>query len=105
MRYKTYTAKSFKDIPQVKKYLTEQQIFDIEVVSRVFPFKVNNYVIEKLINWGNPLEDPIFRLTFPQRGMLQDEDYYKIAKLMKNGENEEKIKQAANEIRMKLNPH
>ncbi len=105
MRYKTYTAKSFKDIPQVKENLTDEQIFDIEVVSRVFPFKVNNYVIEKLINWENPLGDPIFRLTFPQRGMLQDEDYYEIAKLIKNGESEEKIKQAANEIRIKLNPH
>jgi len=105
MKYKTYTAKTFKDIPQIRKSLTEKEIFDIEVVSKVFPFKVNNYVIEKLIDWENPLKDPIFRLTFPQRGMLQDEDFEKLEKLVKNGETEEKIKQTANEIRMKLNPH
>jgi len=105
MQYRVYTAKSYKTIPQVQSSLTEEQMFDIDVVSKVFPFKVNSYVIEKLINWENPLEDPIFRLTFPQRGMLKDEDYEKIASLLKEGASEEKIKAVANEIRMKLNPH
>ena len=31
MKYKAYTLKTFKKIPQIK-YLSEQQIFDIEVV-------------------------------------------------------------------------
>ncbi len=105
MKYKVYTAQSYKNIPQVQKYLTKEQIFDIDVVSKVFPFKVNNYVIEKLINWENPLEDPIFRLTFPQRGMLKEEDYNKIANLLKKGASDTEIKKAANKIRMKLNPH
>ncbi|NPA53446.1 MAG: lysine 2,3-aminomutase [Aquificae bacterium] len=105
MQYRVYTAKSYKTIPQVQKSLTEEQLFDIDVVSKVFPFKVNNYVIDKLINWENPLEDPIFRLTFPQRGMLKDEDYERIASLIREGASEEKIKAVANEIRMKLNPH
>ena len=105
MKYKVYTAQSYKNIPQVQKYLTDEQIFDIDVVSKVFPFKVNNYVIDKLIDWENPLEDPIFRLTFPQKGMLKEEDYNKIANLIKSGASDIEIKKAANEIRMKLNPH
>ncbi len=105
MKYKVYTAQSYKNIPQVQKYLTDEQMFDIDVVSKVFPFKVNNYVIDKLIDWENPLEDPIFRLTFPQRGMLKEEDYNKIANLIKSGASDIEIKKAANEIRMKLNPH
>ncbi len=105
MKYKVYTAQSYKNIPQVQKYLTNEQIFDIDVVSKVFPFKVNNYVIDKLIDWENPLEDPIFRLTFPQKGMLKEEDYNKIANLIKSGASDIEIKKAANEIRMKLNPH
>ncbi|HIE59456.1 MAG TPA: lysine 2,3-aminomutase, partial [Hydrogenothermaceae bacterium] len=92
MKYKSYTAKTYKEIPQVQKALTAEQMFDIDVVSKVFPFKVNNYVINELIDWENPLEDPIFRLTFPQRGMLLDEDYETIAKLIKEGASEEKIK-------------
>ena len=105
MKYKVYTAQSYKTIPQVQKYLTDEQIFDIDVVSKVFPFKVNNYVIDKLINWENPLEDPIFRLTFPQKGMLKEEDYNRVANLIKSGASDVEIKKVANEIRMKLNPH
>ena len=105
MKYKVYTAQSYKNIPQVQKYLTDEQMFDIDVVSKVFPFKVNNYVIDKLIDWENPLEDPIFRLTFPQKGMLKEEDYNKIANLIKSGASDIEIKKVANEIRMKLNPH
>ena len=105
MRYKTYTVKTFRQIPQVQQYLTEEQKFDIEVVAQVFPFKVNNYVIDKLINWEDPLNDPIFRLTFPQKGMLKPEHYEKIAKLLKENAPQEVIREEANRIRMELNPH
>lgn len=105
MKYRTYNIRTFENIPQVKNSLSDKEIFDIKVVAKVFPFKVNNYVIEKLIDWSDPLNDPIFRLTFPQRGMLKDEDYNKIATLLKNGESEEKINKVVHDIRMKLNPH
>ena len=105
MRYRSYTVKNFRTIPQVEKYLTEKQKFDIEVVGQVFPFKVNNYVIDQLINWEDPLNDPIFRLTFPQKDMLFPEHYELIARLLKNGEPQEKIREEANRIRMELNPH
>ncbi|RUM60545.1 MAG: lysine 2,3-aminomutase [Persephonella sp.] len=105
MKYKTYTVKTFRQIPQVQKYLSEEQKFDIEVVAQVFPFKVNNYVIDKLINWEDPLNDPIFRLTFPQKGMLKPHHYEKIAKLLKENAPAEIIRDEANRIRMELNPH
>jgi len=105
MKYKTYTVKTFRNIPQVQKYLTEDQKFDIEVVAQVFPFKVNNYVIDRLINWEDPLNDPIFRLTFPQKGMLKPEHYDKIAKLLKENAPQQVIREEANKIRMELNPH
>ena len=105
MKYRTYTVKTFRQIPQVQSYLTDEQKFDIEVVAQVFPFKVNNYVIDKLINWEDPLNDPIFRLTFPQKGMLKPEHYEKIAKLLKENAPQEIIREEANRIRMELNPH
>ena len=105
MKYRSYTVHNFREIPQVREKLTPEQQFDIEVVAQVFPFKTNNYVVEKLINWDNPLEDPIFRLTFPQRGMLLDEDYEEIANLLRQNAPKEVIREKANEIRMKLNPH
>ncbi len=105
MKYKSYSARNFKEIPQVKKYLSKREIFDIEVVSKVFPFKVNNYVIERLIRWEEVPNDPMFRLTFPQKGMLLPEDYEKIAFLVEKGKNPELIREEANKIRLKLNPH
>ncbi len=105
MKYRSYTVHNFRDIPQVRERLSPREQFDIEVVAQVFPFKTNNYVVEKLINWNDPLNDPIFRLTFPQRGMLKDEDYETMADLLKKNAPREVLKEKANEIRMKLNPH
>ena len=105
MKYRSYTVSNFREIPQIRERLSEEERFDIEVVAQVFPFKTNNYVVEKLINWDDPLKDPIFRLTFPQKGMLKEEDYNEIAFLLKENAPKDVIKEKANEIRMKLNPH
>ncbi len=104
MKYKAYTIYNFEQIPQVAK-LPKEVIFDIHVVGRVYPFKTNNYVVNELIDWSDPLNDPIFRINFPQRGMLREHHYNKIAELLRNGADELKILEAANEIRLQLNPH
>jgi hypothetical protein len=44
-------------------------------VGNVLPFKTNNYVVNELINWDNLDNDPMFKLTFPQKGMLSEEHY------------------------------
>jgi len=41
----------------------------------VYPFRVNSHVAENLIDWSNIPDDPMFRLTFPQAGMLSADDY------------------------------
>jgi KamA family protein len=77
----------------------------INVVSAVLPFRTNEYVTGQLIDWDNVPEDPIFQLTFPQRGMLADEDYNKIAALIASGADKKVVEEAAMEIRLRLNPH
>lgn len=69
-KYQSYALHNFRNIPQVQAYLSEEECFDIEVVGNVLPFKANNYVVDQLIDWENYLYDPIYKLTFPQRGML-----------------------------------
>ena len=59
--------------------LPEHMRFEMKVV--VFPFRVNNFVIEELIDWDKVPNDPVFQLTFPQRGMLDDESYEQMAAL------------------------
>jgi L-lysine 2,3-aminomutase len=103
-KYKSFNATNYKSIPQIQR-LSRQQLFEIEVVARVFPFKTNIYVVNELINWNDVPDDPIFRLTFPQRGMLQPHHFHKIAALVKRGANKCEINAAANEIRHQLNPH
>ncbi|MFA8433837.1 MAG: KamA family radical SAM protein [Marinifilaceae bacterium] len=104
MKYKAYTLKNFKQIPQIGKLSAEQQ-FDIEVVGEVLPFKANNYVIDELIDWDNFEKDPVFILTFPQKGMLSKERYDRMAKVIREGGSREEITKTANKIRMELNPN
>ena len=103
-KYQPYFLKNFLKIPQIDR-LSDQQIFDIEVVARVLPFRTNNYVVNELIDWENFEDDPIYILNFPQKGMLKPEHYETMSVLLKRGADEEEISVAANRIRAELDPH
>lgn len=77
----------------------------IDVVSRVLPFRTNEYLVDHLIDWDRVPDDPIFQLTFPQRGMLDDGQYIRIRNLIRAGAANAEIETEANRIRMELNPH
>lgn len=102
--YKSYALHNFRQIPQMEN-LNEDLKFNIEVVGSVLPFKTNNYVINRLINWDNIPNDPMFILTFPKKEMLTPAHFNKMAELLKSGAQKDEIKKAANEIRLQLNPH
>ena len=104
MKYRAYTLKTFKKIPQISN-LSDEQIFDIEVVGEVLPFKANNYVVDELIDWDNFENDPIYILTFPQKDMLSAEHYNRMAELIRSGAARPEIIKTANQIRMELNPN
>lgn len=102
--YKSYGLNNFRNIPQLKR-LSEEELFTIEVVGNVLPFKTNDYVINELINWDDVPNDPIFRLTFPQREMLGKEDFLLMAETLSSEASRDQVKAVANNIRMRLNPH
>ncbi len=104
LQYRAYNSKSFKKIEQIQKYLSPEDIENIEIASLVFPFKVNNYVVDKLIDWQNYKDDPIFRLVFPHKDMLLPHDFARLKELVKKGDKAE-LEKAIYEIRMSLNPH
>lgn len=104
MKYISYLLSNFKNIPQIKR-LEQQYLDDIEIVGSVLPFKTNNYVVDNLIDWSKVPDDPMFKLTFPQKEMLLPHHYEKMKSVLMNGNDKQKIKEAANEIRMQLNPH
>jgi KamA family protein len=100
----TYSSNNFQKIKQLE-FLPEAEKFAIEVVSSVLPFRANNYVIEELIIWDNIPDDPIFRLVFPQKEMLSPEHFNTMATLLKTGAPKPQVQEAANQIRVSLNPH
>ncbi len=104
MEYKSYNVKTFKKLDLIKKHLSKEEIEDIEIVAQIFPFKINNYVINELIDWDNYKDDPIFRLLFPHKEMLKDKDFEEIKALYKKGDIEN-LKSTVNRIRFSLNPH
>ncbi len=101
---KFFTLKDLDRIPELSK-LPEEELFGLKLAAKVFPFRVNNYVLEELIDWTNIPDDPMFRLVFPMGEMLETQHYY----LMKQGVEEElppkELKKIINEIRYDLNPH
>ena len=50
-------------------------------------------------------DDPIFRLTFPQREMLAEDDFTRMAALHRCGADKAEIQALANGLRQGLNPH
>jgi len=101
---RSYTLQDFRKIPQISE-LSEEKKFEMEVVGNVLPFKANNYVVEQLINWNNVPNDPIFVLTFPQKGMLLPNHFDEMANILKKEADKKEIQEVANKIRLQLNPH
>ncbi|MDP1746570.1 MAG: lysine 2,3-aminomutase [Bacteroidota bacterium] len=104
MKIQSYSLHNYKNIPQINK-LSAEQLEAIEVVGSVLPFKTNNYVVDELIDWENLDNDPMFKLTFPQRGMLSKEHYDMMKIVLGHTKEKNIIKNTANIIRNELNPH
>ena len=85
--------------------LSPHQLLDLRVASAVLPFRVNDYVLDELIDWSNIPSDPIYQLTFPQPQMLDRADYVRLRALVVEGADPEVIRHKAREIQMRMNPH
>lgn len=102
--YKAYHGRNLREIPQISRLSTEL-IEEIEVVSQVFPFKVNNYVLDQLIRWDEVPNDPLFRGVFPRREMLPADAYDVVAAALARGADAGELRRIADDIRLRLNPH
>ncbi|MFC1747556.1 KamA family radical SAM protein [Pseudomonadota bacterium] len=102
--FKVYTERHLDQIAQIQR-LPEEQRFSMHVVAKILPFRVNQYVIDELIDWTNIPNDPIFQLTFPQRGMVSAEAYERMATMLKSDASPADIKELSAELREELNPH
>ena len=103
-RFKVYTQRNLHKLPHISS-LSKQQQFEIQVVANVLPFRVNQYVAENLIDWSKVPDDPMFRLVFPQREMLEENDYGIMSEALKKGKSKPELEKQARIIRAKLNPN
>ncbi|RCW65147.1 KamA family radical SAM protein [Pseudorhodoferax soli] len=103
-KFKPYTRQSIKQAPQWER-LHRDQREAVDVVSRILPFRVNAYVLDHLIDWDRVPDDPIYRLTFPHRDMLPDNEYLDMHRMISGGAPEAQIDEFVRSIRMRMNPH
>lgn len=87
--------------PQLKKIPAEDRRV-MKLIGQVLAFRVNNYVVEQLIDWDNIPNDPIYQLTFLQPGMLEPEQ---LQVLEQAEPNSTEMEEAIKKIRLDLNPH
>lgn len=104
-KIKFYTLKNIDSTESFNK-LNDEQKEAIKVVGSILPFRVNNYVIDNLIDWNNIPNDPIYQLTFMQKGMLTEEHYKSVKNVICNETSTQgDIASTIFKIRQELNPH
>ncbi len=103
-RYRAYTRRDLDRIPQLQ-LLDRDDFLALKAVAAVLPFRVNEYVVDTLIDWSNVPDDPMFQLSFPQRGMLEPGDLAAMTDLVRADAAAAEIQAAARRIQLRLNPH
>lgn len=78
---------------------------EMAVVAMVLPFKVNNYVLDELIDWASAPDDPIFRLIFPNRKMLPPNLYLDAERIYLNQQSGKDIRPEVELLRRTLDPY
>lgn len=104
MHPRTYTRRNL-DALLARFNLDPGLAHEARVVSHVLPFRVSAYVAEELIDWDDPAHDPIYRLTFPRRGMLEAEAYDRLEAAVETPAGAGDVAAMAAEIQAGLNPH
>lgn len=103
-RFRPYERRDLESIPQLSRFSAAER-HAMNVVATVLPFRTNAYVCDELIDWDRAPDDPMFRLTFPQREMLSTADFETMEALVLAGASSEEIRRGAREIQHRLNPH
>lgn len=102
VRYRAYGPHHLSEIAN-RFSLDAEFLRNAQLICRVLPFRVNDYVLSEMIDWGAIPEDPMFQLLFPQPGMLSDADVRQLEEAVARGKRAER--DAVRKIQARLNPH
>ncbi|HET6348530.1 MAG TPA: lysine 2,3-aminomutase [Candidatus Krumholzibacteria bacterium] len=103
-KFRAITHRDIDTLPQLRT-LSGRARLRMKAVAQVLPFRVNEYVLDELIDWKRVPDDPMFQLTIPQEGMLAPHDLDHMVHLLQAGASQGAVAAAAREIQMQLNPH
>jgi KamA family protein len=103
-KFGVYLRRDIDSLPQLAALPASERLM-MKAVSAVLPFRVNNYVVDELIDWSRVPDDPIYRLTFPHRDMLSAADYVTMERLVSQSAPAGAVEAAARKIQRRLNPH
>jgi len=103
-RFRAYGRLQLREIFQLRNF-PPNFVAGIDLAARVFPFKVNQYVLDNLIDWQRGPNDPLFRLLFPVPEMMNPDDAAQLAAMIANQEADEKVEAFAADVRKALNPN
>ena len=103
-KFRAIQPRDLDSLPQLSR-LSSDEILSMKAVAAVLPFRVNEYVIEKLIDWSAVPRDPMFQLSFPQPAMLAPDDLAAMRALIERGAPAEAREKLARAIQLKMNPH
>ncbi len=103
-RYRAFGRAHLDRIPQLRRLSGDQRVA-LLAVSAVLPFRVNEYVVNELVDWDDIPNDPIYQLTFPQPGMLEPMELRHLQDLVVAGASRDVIERAARRVQARMNPH
>ncbi|WP_445945887.1 KamA family radical SAM protein [Shewanella sp.] len=103
-KYNSFQYAQIEKIAETKK-IPKHIVKDVKVTALVFPFRVNKYVLNELIDWNNIPNDPMFRLLFPMSGMIGEKNFERLSYLLEHECDKWVIQDAVDSIREGLNPH
>ena len=103
-KFTVYQQRQIEKIEMLQR-LPEDIRFEMKVVASVLPFRVNEYVFNELIDWDKVPNDPVFQLTFPQKDMLSESAYNRMAELLRTDPTSAQVHDLATLLRQEMNPH
>lgn len=99
--YSSITDQELRRHPGIQS-LSAAEVEELEIMEKVFPFRVNNFLLDHLIDW-NSKEDPIRRMLFPRQEMLVGDEFELIKHALQS--NSPKLNDLVATIRARMNPH
>jgi KamA family protein len=85
--------------------LPPDEVDIIRMHAFVLPFRVNEYVLDQLIDWSAVPDDPVYQLVFPQPGMLAAADEAALRATLRDGRPTALTADVVTRLRESLNPH